>query len=98
VSTTAITVVLLQNSMDLWSGECGSHSGMWATTSEVGNDVYRMQLSGVTEVTGQVDCEPMTSLLIRTDSEVGFMSVECLACFIGIQNCLSIYKSVLVKQ
>ena len=98
MSTTAVTVVLLQNSMDLWSGECGSHSGMWATTSEVGNDVYRVQLSGVTEVTGQEDCEPTTSLLIRTDSEVGFMSVECLACFISIQNCLSIYKSVLVKQ
>jgi len=98
VSTTAVTVVLLQNSMDLWSGECGSHSGMWATTSEVGNDVYPVQLSGVTEVTEGEDCEPMRSSLIRTDPGVGFMSVECLACFIGIQNCLSIYKSVLVKQ
>ena len=42
------------------------------------------------------DPEPMTSLL--TDAGIGFMSVDCVACFIGIQNCLSLYKSVLVKQ
>jgi len=98
MSTTVITVVLLQNPMDLWSGECGSQSGMWATTSEVGNDVYHMQLSGVTEVTEGEDCEPVTFSLIRTDSEVGFMCVEHLACFTSIRNLLSLYKSVLVKQ
>jgi len=32
----------------------------------------------------------MTSSLIKTDPGVGVMSVECLACFIGIQNCLSV--------
>jgi hypothetical protein len=90
-------VVLLQNCMDLQSGECGSHSGMWTTSFDVGNEMICVQLEGVTEVTGQEDCEP-TSLLISTDSEVGFICVECLACFISIQNCLSIYKSVLVKQ
>ena len=91
-------MVLLQNCIDLRNSERGHHSGMCATSSEVGNEVIRAQLSGVTEVTEEEDCEAMTSSLVRTDPGVGFMFVECLACFIGIQNCLSLYKSVLVKQ
>jgi hypothetical protein len=91
-------VVLLQNRIDLRNSERGCYSGMCATSSEVGTEVIRVQLEGVTEVTGQEDSEPMTSSLIRTDPGVGFMSFECLACFIRIQNCLSLYKSVHVKQ
>jgi hypothetical protein len=84
-------VVFLQNCIDLRSSECGCNSGMCAKSSEVGNDVFRVQIEGVTEVTEGEDCEAMTSSLIRTDPGVGFMSVECLACFIDIQNCLSLY-------
>jgi len=84
--------------IDLQSGERGCHSGMCATSSDVGNYIFRVQLSGVMEVTEREDCVPMTSSLIRNDFGVGFMFVECLACFLGIQNCLSPYKSVLVKQ
>jgi len=84
VSTTVITVVLLQNCFDLRSGELG----LRATSSEVGNEVIHVQVEGVGEVTGGEDCEPMTSPL--TDAEVGFMSPDCVACFIGIQNCLSV--------
>jgi len=51
VSTAVITLVLLQNGMDLQNGEFGSHSGMCATASEAGNEVIRVQLEGVTEVT-----------------------------------------------
>ena len=98
VSTTVITVVLLQTCIDLWSGEHGCHCGMCATSSEVGNEVIRVQFEGVTEVTEGEDRQPVTSSLISTDSWVGFMSVVCLACFIGIQNCLSVYQSILVKQ
>jgi hypothetical protein len=83
-------VVLLQNCIDLLNSERGCYSGMCATSSEVGNEVIRVQLDGVTEVTKGEEYEPMTSSLIGTDPGVGFMSVECLACFIGIQNCLSI--------
>ena len=91
-------MVLLQNCVDLRSGECGCRSGMCATSSEVGDELIRVQLDGFTEVTEGEDREPMTSSLIRTDPGVGFMSVECLTCFIGIQNCLYLYKPVLVKQ
>jgi hypothetical protein len=65
---------------------------MCATSSEV----IRVQVEGITEVTEGEDREPMTSAL--TDPGVGFMSVDCLACFMGIQNCLSLYQSVVVKQ
>jgi len=71
---------------------------MCATSSEVGNEGIRVQLGGVTEVTEGEDHEPVTSSLIGTDPRVGFMSVVCLACFVGIQNWLYLYKSVLVKQ
>ena len=82
MSTTVITVVLLQNCFDLRSGELG----LRATSSDVGNEVIHVQVAS--EVTGGEVCEPMTSPL--TDAGVGFMSLDCVACFIGIQNCLSL--------
>jgi len=79
-------VVLLQNCVELRSGELG-----WlAASSEVGNEVIHVQVEGISDVTEEENQEPMTSSLIRTDPGVGVMSVECLACFIGIQNCLSV--------
>jgi hypothetical protein len=81
--------------MDLWSGELG---GMCETSSEFGNDVFHVQLDGVMEVTEGEDREPMTPSLIRTDPGVGFISVESLACFIVIENCLFLYQSVLVNE
>ena len=77
-------MVLFQNCVDLWSGELG----LCATSSEVGNEVIHVQVEGVAEVTGGEDCEPVTSPL--TDAGVRFMSLDCVACFIGTQNCLSI--------
>jgi len=79
-----VTVVLLQNCVDLQSGELGLRE----TSCEVGNEVIHVQVEGVTEVTGGEDCEPMTSPL--TDAGVGFMSLDCVACFIDVQNCLSV--------
>ena len=77
-------MVLLQNCVDLQSGELG----LRATSSEVGNEVIHVQVEGDTEVTGGEDCEPMTSPL--TDAGVGFMSLDCVARFVCIQNCLSV--------
>ena len=77
-------MVLLQNCVDLQSGELG----LRAASSEVGNEVIHVEVEAVVEVTGGEGCEPMTSPL--TDAGVGFMSLDCVACFIGIQNCLSV--------
>ena len=79
-------MVLLQNCVDLRSGELR----LRAASSEVGNEVIRVQVKGISDVTEEENKEPMTSSLIRTDPGVCVMSVECLACFIGIQNCLSV--------
>jgi hypothetical protein len=83
-----ITVVLLQNCIDLRSSGLGFCIGMCALSSEVGDEVIRMQLEGVTEVREGEHRQPMTSSLIGTNPGVGFMSVECLACLINIQNYL----------
>jgi len=71
VNTTVITVVILQNSVDFRSGEHGCHSGMCATSSEVGDEVIPVGLEGVTGVTEGEDREAMTSPL--THPRVGFM-------------------------
>jgi hypothetical protein len=81
VNTTIITVVLLQNCIDLQSGKR--------------NEVIHVQMEGVSEVTEEENGEPTPPL---TDPRVGFKAVECLTCFIEIQNCLSVYQYVLVKQ
>ena len=52
MSTTVITVVLLQNCVDLRSGELR----LRAASSEVGNEVIHVQVEGVTEVTGRGLC------------------------------------------
>ena len=75
-------MVLLQNCIDLRSGQLG----LRAAFSEVGNEVIRLQVEGISDVTEEENQEPLTSSLIRTDPGVGVMSVECL------------YKSVPVKQ
>jgi hypothetical protein len=80
------TELLLQNCIDLGSGELG----LCVTYSEVGNEVIHVQVEGISDATEEENQEPMTSSLIRTDPGVGVMSVECVACFIGIQSCLSV--------
>ena len=70
MSTTVISVVLLQNCVDLRSGEIG----LCATSSEVGNEVIRVQVEGISDVTEE-NQEPITSSLIRSNPGVGVMSV-----------------------
>jgi hypothetical protein len=75
-------VVLLQNHIDLWSGEQ--------------NGVIYVQMEGASDITAEENREPTTSPL--TDPRVGFKAVVCLACFIDIQNWLCLYKYILLKQ
>jgi hypothetical protein len=75
-------VVLLQNCVDLQSIER--------------NEGIHVHLEGISEVREEKNGEPTSSPL--TDPKVSFVCVECLASFIGIQNCLFQYKSALVKQ
>ena len=75
-------MVLLQNCVDLQSSER--------------NEGVHVQLEGISEVREEENRGPTTFPL--TDPKVSFMSVECLASFIDIQNCLFQYKSALVKK
>jgi len=51
---------LLQNCIDSRSGELGSHSALCATSSEFGNELIRLQVEGITEMTEGEDHEVMT--------------------------------------
>ena len=95
MSTTVITLVLLQNCIDSRSSELGSHSALCATSSEFGNELIRVQVEGITEMTVGGFHEVMTSLI--TDPGVDFMSVDHLACFIVIQICMAQYNFVIVN-
>ena len=93
MSTTVITVVLLQNCIDSRSGKLGSHSALCATSSEFGNELICVQVEGITEMTEGENHEVMTSLI--SDPGVGFMSVDCLSCFVGIKICQFVYNLAL---
>jgi len=88
-------VVLLQICVDSLSGELGSHSALCPISSEFGNELIRVQVDGTTEKPEGGNHEVITCLI--TDPGVRFMSVNRLACFIVIQNCLAQYKFVLVN-
>jgi hypothetical protein len=75
VSTTVITVVLLQICIELVSVER--------------NEVIHVQLEGVSDVREQEGQGPTTSLL--TDPRVSFKAFVCLACLTDIQICLCLY-------
>jgi hypothetical protein len=83
--------VFLQNCTDLRSDELVSNSGVCATSTEVQNEVIHVQVEGVIEVTEGMNHGQMTSPL--TDPGVGFLSIDCFACFICIQDCLSLYNN-----
>jgi len=93
VSTTVITVGLLRKFIDSWSGELCSHSALCAIFPVAGNELIRLQLEGIIEMTAGEHHESMAPPL--TDPGVCFKSVDCLLCFVGIQICQSVYKSAL---
>jgi hypothetical protein len=90
VSTAVFIAVLLQICVELQSADLG----VYATSSVIGNEVIRVQVEAISDVTEEENQEPMISSLIRTDPVVGVMSDECLASFIVIQNCLSVSVSL----
>ena len=61
MSTTVITVVLLQNCIDPWSIKICYHSAFCARSCQVGKEVIRVQVEGITEMTEGEDGEPITS-------------------------------------
>ena len=70
-----ISVVVLQNRMDLLKGELGSCSEMYVMSTHESNEVTTVKVDSVTEITEEVDQEPTTIPVIKTEPRVSCVSV-----------------------
>ena len=65
-----ISVVVLQNSMDLLKGEVGSYSKACATSTVDGNEANGVEAERVLDITEEEDQEPTTITVIKTEPNV----------------------------
>ena len=70
-----ISVVVLQNSMDLLKGEVGSYSKACATSTVDGNEAIGVEAKRVLDVTEGEDQEPRTITVIKTEPNVSCVPV-----------------------
>ena len=95
-----ISVVVLQNGMDLVKGELGSSNQTCVKSTLDGNTVASIQAEMVSHVTEEEDEEPRTIPVIKTEPNencVPMVSVRHI--YYGLyRECLPIYHCVLVKQ
>lgn len=71
-----ISVMVLQNCVDLQNGELGSCCEMFATSCHDRNEVTCIKVEEVTDMAEEEDPEPMTSAVIRTEPENCMDSVK----------------------
>jgi len=95
-----ISVVILQNRMDLLQCELGSSSKTRVTSTINGNEVTSIEAGTVSHITEEENQEPMTIPKIKTEPKVSVVPVLRVCTFIVgcIQNCLPLYLCVHVKQ
>jgi hypothetical protein len=95
-----ISVVVLQNRMDLLQGELCSTSETCVTSTVNGKEVTGVETERVSYIKKEEDEEPTTIPEIKTEPKVSCVPVVSVCTFlIGcIQNCLLLYQCVLVKQ
>ena len=95
-----ISVMVLQNSMDLLKGELGSSSKRCVTSTLDGNQVTGVEAEWVTDIKEEEDQEPMTIPEIKTEPMVSVVPVVNICAFLVgcIWNCLHLYQCVVVKQ
>ena len=93
-----ISVLVLQNSMDLLKGELGSTSETCVISTVIGKEVTGLEANRVANIKEE-DQEPTTIPVIKTEPKVCGVPVVSVCTFlIGcIQNCLPKYQSVLQK-
>jgi hypothetical protein len=70
-----ISVVVLQNSIDLVKFELGSYSETSATSTVVGNEVPGVEAERVTDISEVADQEPTTVPEIKTEPNVSCVPV-----------------------
>ena len=95
-----ISVVVLQNSMDLLKGELGSSNKTCVTSTVDGNTVASIEAERVSSVTEEEDQEPTTILAMKTELNencVSVVSVTQIFQYAISTICLPLYCCVLVK-
>jgi len=98
MGTTVISVVVLQNRMDLLNDELGSCNEIHVTSTLGGNEVIGTEAERVSDVSEVADQET-TLPAIKTELNVSCLPVVLLTFPIGyIQICVPLYQCVLVKQ
>ena len=70
-----ISVVFLQNSMDLLRGELGSSTETCVTSTVGSNEVTRIKIERSTDITEEEDQEPRTIPVIKTEPKVSGVPV-----------------------
>ena len=95
-----ISVMVLQNSMDLLKGELGSSTDTCVTSAVVGKEVTGVEAERVCVIKEEEDQEATTIQVIKTEPKVSGVRVVTVCTFLTsyIQNCLPVYQSVLMKQ
>ena len=95
-----ISVMVLQNRMDLLKDEIDSSSKTCVKSTHNGNKVTGIEAESVTCVQEEEDQEPMIIPVIKTEPKVCGVPVVSVCTFhIGyIQNCLLLCQSVIMKQ
>jgi len=70
-----ISVVVLQNHMDLTKGELGPCSETRVMSTHGGNELTGIKVEMVTDISEEEDEEPTTIPVIKTEPSVSCMSV-----------------------
>ena len=70
-----ISVVVLQNRMDLTKGELGPCSETRVMSTHGGNELTGIKVEMVTDISEEEDEEPTTIPVIKTEPSVSCMSV-----------------------
>ena len=70
-----ISVVVLQNSMDLLKGEVGSSSKACATSTVDGNEANGVEAERILDITEEEDQDPTTITVIKTEPNVSCVPV-----------------------
>jgi hypothetical protein len=91
-------VVVLQNSMELVKGDLGSYNESSVTSTVDGNEMIGIEAERVTGIKEEEDQEPMTILVINTESKVNGVPVMNTFHMDYIQNCLSLLKKIKSRE
>ena len=70
-----ISVVVLQNSMDLLKGELDSSNKTYATSTVDGNEANDIEAERVLDITEEGDQDPTTITVIKTEPNVSCVPV-----------------------